>query len=156
MGLEIEIVERSSVIVVTISGGTPIEALEPLHDALRVAANEGQTVVVDLSELTDTDPLGGIIDTLGPAAPALKLVARPSPPPIQVPGGHTEIYPSVDAAISAARGVGQTASDPTHVDLAAKFDALAERYAQMINHCRQLLAYADGALEASARTDPEP
>ncbi len=47
MGLQVEIAERSSVIVVTLTGPTDIEALEPLHDASQVAASEGQTVVLD-------------------------------------------------------------------------------------------------------------
>ena len=40
MGLQVEIVERSSVIVVTLTGPTDIAALEPLHDALQLAASE--------------------------------------------------------------------------------------------------------------------
>ena len=56
MGLQVEIVERSSVIVVTLTGPTDIAALEPLHDALHVAASEGQSVVLDLREINHASP----------------------------------------------------------------------------------------------------
>ena len=41
MGLQIETIEHSSAIVVTLTGATDVGALEPLQDALRVAASEG-------------------------------------------------------------------------------------------------------------------
>src|ERR1700761_7993003 len=99
MGLQVEIVERSSVIVVTVTGPTDLAALEPFHDALHVAASEGQTVVLDLSELTHDSPWTGIIDGLGPASATLKLVGRSPTGSAQpaVPGA--EVYTSVDAAI---------------------------------------------------------
>jgi hypothetical protein len=63
MGLQVEIVESGSVIVVTPTG-PDIAALEPLHDALQVAASQGQTVVVDLRELTPATPRTDIIDAM--------------------------------------------------------------------------------------------
>lgn len=142
MGLQIEIVERSSVIVVTLTGATDVGAIAPLQDALRVAASEGKTVVLDITELTRASSLTEIVDALGPAVMALKLVARPTSTLAQLPARHTEIYPSVGAAIAAIRDTGQIESSPTFDDLAAKFDVLRDRYAQMIEHCQQLLQHA--------------
>jgi len=140
MGLQVEIVERSSVIVVTLTGPTDITALGPLHDALQVAATEGQTVVLDLRELIHTTSLTDMITALAPAVATLKLVV-PSPtgsPQPPVPGA--EVYPSVDAAIDAIRAeCSPNRGDPTHADLAAKFGDLSARYAHMIGQCRQLL-----------------
>jgi hypothetical protein len=140
MAVEVEIVERSSVIVVTLTGGTDIGALEPLHDALQVAASEGKTVVLDITELARACPLTGIIDVLGPAAATLKIVAHPSAAATDPPVGYTEVYTSVDAAIGAARSAN---SEPSDGDLVAKFDDLRTRYEQMINTCRQLLDSAE-------------
>ena len=103
MGLQVEIVERSSVIVVTVTGPTDIGALEPLHDALRVAASEGQTVVLDLRELTHPSPWTGIIDALGPAVATLKLVVRSPTGSAQPPVPGAAVYTGVDAAIDAIR-----------------------------------------------------
>ena len=139
MGLQVEIVERSSVIVVTVTGPTDLAALEPFHDALHVAASEGQTVVLDLSELTHDSPWTGIIDGLGPASATLKLVGRSPTGSAQpaVPGA--EVYTSVDAAIDAIRAERGLNGDTTDAELAAKFDHLSDRYAHMIGLCRQLL-----------------
>jgi hypothetical protein len=88
MGLQVEIVERSSVIVVTLTGPTDIAALEPLHDALQVAASEGQTVVLDLRELTHSTPLTDMIAALGSAVATLMLVvpSTTGSPQSAVPG----------------------------------------------------------------------
>src|SRR5579862_9346257 len=103
MAVEVEIVERSSVIVVTLTGGTDIAALEPLNDAIQVAASEGKTVVLDIRELTHAGPLSGIIEVLGPVAATLKIVAHPSATASYPHVAYTEIYTSVDAAIDAVR-----------------------------------------------------
>ena len=143
MGLQIEIVEASSVIVVTLTGATDLGAIEPLQDAIRAAAGEGQTVVLDITELSHSNPLGGIIDALGPAVAALTLVARPSATSQRQPVGPLDVYTSVDAAIDAVRADNVADHKPTDEDLAAKFDDLRQRYAQMINQCRQLLQNAE-------------
>jgi hypothetical protein len=143
MGLQVEIVERSSVIVVTLTGPTDIAALEPLHDALRVAASEGQTVVLDLRELTRARARAGIIEALVPAVATLKLVVRSPTGCAQPPLPGTEIYTSVDAAIAAIRADSPPNGDTTDAGLAAKFDDLSDRYAHMIGHCRQLLHDAE-------------
>lgn len=140
MALEVEIVERSSIIVVTLTGGTDIAALEPLNDALQVAASEGNTVVLDITELAHASPLTAIIDALGEAAEALKIVARPSVTAGDLPAGHSEVYTSVDSAIES---VGSANGEPSDDDLVAKFDDLSARYEQMINTCRQLLDSAE-------------
>jgi hypothetical protein len=139
MGLQVEIVEGSAVIVVTLTGPTDIAALEPLHEALQVAASEGQTVVLDLRELTHASPLTDIIDALGPAVAALKLVVQSPTGAAQPPVPRVEVYTSVDAAIDAIRNKCSPNGDTTDADLAAKFDDLSARYAHMIGHCRQLL-----------------
>lgn len=138
MGLQVEIVESASVIVMTLTGPTDIAALEPLHDALQVAASEGQTVVLDLRELAHASPMTDIIDALGPAVDTLKLVVR-SPTGAQSPVPAVEVYTSLDAAIDAIRNKCFPNGDTTDADLAAKFDDLSDRYAQMIRHCRALL-----------------
>jgi len=58
MSLQVEIVERSSVIVVTVTGPTDIAALEPLNGALQVAAIEGSRDphVVSLEMASATNP----------------------------------------------------------------------------------------------------
>ena len=107
MGLQVEIVERGSVIVMTLTGPTDITALEPLHDALQVAASEGQTVVLDLWELTHASPLTDIIDALGPAVATLKLVVQSPTGAAQPAVPRVEVYTSdVDACDDALRGVG--------------------------------------------------
>ena len=136
MALKVEIVERSSVIVVTLTGGTDIAALGPLHDALQVAASERKTVVLDITELAHASPLTAIIDAVGPAVATLKIVARPSVTATVSAGRLPEVYASVDAAIQSVRS---TNGEPTDDDLVAKFDDLHARYEQMINACRQLL-----------------
>ena len=133
MGLQIKIVEACSVIVVTLTGATDLEAIEPLQDAMRAAASEGQTVVLDITKLSHTDPVTGIIDVLGPAAAALKLVARPSVIHVQLPDTAGAVYTGVADAIDAVRAGDLAPSTPTDEDLAAKFDDLRERYAAMIN-----------------------
>ena len=143
MGLQIKIVEACSVIVVTLTGATDLEAIEPLQDAIRSAASEGQTVVLDITELSHSHTLAGVIDALGPAVAALRLVARPSASSQRPPVGPVEVYTSVAAAIHAPRAGNVANIEPTDVDLAAKFDDLRERYAQMINQCRQLLQNAE-------------
>lgn len=135
MALEVEIVERSSVIVVTLTGATDIEALEPLADALQVAASEGNTVVLDITELAHASPLR-IIDTLGPAAATLKIVARPSASANDEPGEYPMVYTSVNAAIQSVRSAN---GEPSDDGLVAKFHDLSARYEQMINTCRKLL-----------------
>lgn len=139
MGLQVEIVERSSVIVVTLTGPTDIAALEPLHDALQVAASEGKAVVLDLRELTHASPVTGIIEALGPVEATLKLVVRAPADSALPPVTGAEVYTSIDAAIAATRAEGSHNGEPTDADLTAKFDDLRHRYAQMIGHCRQLL-----------------
>jgi hypothetical protein len=139
MGLQVEIAERSSVIVVTLTGPTGIGALEPLHDALQTAASEGQTVVLDLRELTHASRLTGIVDALGPAVTTLKLVMRSPTSSTQSPVPGAEVYTSVEAAIDAIRADCAPNGDTTDADLAAKFDDLSHRYAHMIGRCRQLL-----------------
>ncbi|HUJ64484.1 MAG TPA: hypothetical protein VLX59_03035 [Acidimicrobiales bacterium] len=139
MGLRVEIVEGSSVIVVTLTGPTDIAALEPLHDALHVAASEGKTVVLDVRELTHVTALTSIIDALGPAAATLKLVVRPPTLSAQPPVPGAEVHTSVDAAIDATGAGSSPNGATTDADLAAKFHDLSDRYAQMIGHCRQLL-----------------
>ena len=140
MALEVEIVERSSVIIVTLTGGTDIGALEPLNDALQVAASEGNTVVLDITELAHAGPLTTIINAIGEAAATLKIVARPSVTAGDLPAGHSEVYTSVDAAIQSVRTANGASSDD---DLVVKFDDLSARYEQMINTCRQLLDSAE-------------
>ena len=139
MGLQVEIVESGSVIVMTLTGPTDIAALEPLHDALHVAASEGQTVVLDLKELTHASPLAGIIDFLGPAVDTLKLVVRSPTGAAQPPVPAAEVYTSLDAAIDAIRSKCSPNGDTTNADLVAKFNDLSDRYTHMIGHCRQLL-----------------
>ena len=140
MALEVEIVERSSVIVVTFTGATDIGALEPLNDALQVAASEGKTVVLDITGLAHPSPLTDITDALGPAAATMKIVTRPSVTAAVPPGASTEVYTSVDAAIDAVRSANCKPSDE---DLVAKFNDLSARFEQMINTCRQLLDSAE-------------
>ena len=107
MGLQVEIVERGSVIVMTLTGLTDIAALEPLHDALQAAAGEGQTVVLDLRELSHASPLTDIIDALGPAVDTLKLVVQSPTGAAQPAVPRVEVYTSdVDACDDALRGVG--------------------------------------------------
>jgi hypothetical protein len=118
MGLQVEIVERSSVIVMTLTGLTDIGELEPLHDALHVAASEGQAVVLDLTGLSRASPGTEIIDALGPAAATLKLVARFPTGSAQPPVPGAEVYPSVDAAIAAIRNSSSPSGEPTGADLA--------------------------------------
>ena len=153
MGLEIEIVEASSVILVTLTGATDFGAIEPLQDAIRAAASDGQAVVLDITELSFSDPLGEIIDALGPAVAALTLVARPSAAHLQLSVTPVEVYSSVDAAIGALRAGTPAASKPTDEDLAAKFDDLRQRYAQMINQCRQLLQDAESHSDTGLKPD---
>ena len=100
MGLQIEIVEHSSAMVVTLTGATDLGALEPLQDVLRVAAIEGTTVVLDISEIC---PLTEIIDAFEPAMAALNLTAPSAAGPPDRPLCQHVVYPSVDAAIAAAR-----------------------------------------------------
>jgi hypothetical protein len=139
MGLGVEIVEGGSVIVMTLTGPSDIAALEPLHDALQVAASQGQTVLLDLRELAPVPPLTDIIDALGPAVATLKLVV-PSPTlAAQPPGPAAQVYTSVDAAIDAIQNQRSPHGDTTDAELAAKFHDLSDRYAHMIGHCRQLL-----------------
>jgi hypothetical protein len=137
MGLQVEIVERRSVMVVTLTGPTDIGALQALHEALQVAASEGKTVVLDLRDLTDATSLTGIIDALGVVVATVKLVVRSPADSAQPPVPGAEVYTSIDAAMDAAR------AEPTDADLAAKFDDLCDRYARMIGHCRQLLHDVD-------------
>lgn len=106
MGLQIEIIERSSVIVVTLTGATDPGALEPLRGALRLAAGEGRTVVIDITGMTQAGALTGVIDAMGPMAGALKLVAPDSATTRRHGAGHPRTYISVEAAVSAARLVG--------------------------------------------------
>ena len=117
MGLQIETIEHSSAIVVTLTGATDVGALEPLQDALRVAGSEGRTVVLDISEVTHNSPLTEIIDAFGPAVAALKLVARSAAGPLDRPHCHSVVYPSVDAAIAAARDGDTTTSNQAKEDL---------------------------------------
>jgi hypothetical protein len=147
MGLQIETIEHSSAIVVTLTSATDVGALEPLQDALRVAASEGTTVVLDISEITHNCPLTEIIDAFGPAMAAIKLVAPSAAGPLDRPLCQHVVYPSVDAAIAAAR----TTSNLAKQDLAAEFDALADHYAQMIDHCPQFLDKAELSAGASAQ-----
>jgi hypothetical protein len=147
MGLQVEIVERSSVIVVTLTGATDIGALEPLHDALRVAAGDGQAVVLDVRELTHAPTSGGIIDDLGLTAATLKLVARSSTESARPPVSGVEVYPSVHAAIDAIRAEYPTNSHLIAANPAAQSDDLRERFAQMINGCRQLLERVEDSQE---------
>lgn len=139
MGLQIEIIERSSVIVVTLTGATELGALEPLHDALGVAAGEGKTVVLDITELTYAGALTGVIDAIGPTAGTLKVVASRSVTSAGPPADYPGIYPSVEAAISDIRPGTPPATALTDIDLAAEFDDRLERYALMIDRGRQLL-----------------
>jgi hypothetical protein len=147
MGLQIEIMERSSVIVVTLTGAT---------DALQVAVNEGTVVVLDITELTRDSPLPGISDVFGPAVAALKLVARPTATSLQPHAWKTDIYPSVDAAIAAARDGHSASSNLTDEHLAAKFGGLRDQYGQIINECRQLLRIAEMPAGDSAQAGREP
>lgn len=142
MGLHIEIIERSSVIVVTLTGATDLGALQPLHDAVQVAAGEGRTVVLDITELAPAAALTGIIDAIGPIAGTLKLVASPSTTAGKPAADYPGIYTSVEAAIGAIRP-GDPTADPSDADLAAQFDDLRERYALMIDRCRQLLHHTE-------------
>ena len=156
MGLQIEIIERSSVIVVTLTGATELGALQPLHDALRVAAGEGKTVVVDITAVTQAGALTGVIDALGPIAGTLKLVAPYSAIAGQPPADYPEIYPSVEAAISAIRLGDPSTTKLSDADLAARFDDLRERYALMIERCRQLLQDAEHPPADGVRLSIEP
>ena len=142
--------------VVTLTGATDAGAREPLQDALRVAATEGTTVVPDISEITHNSPLTEIADIFGPAATALKLAAPSAARPLDRPLCHSVVYPRVDAAIAAARDRDSTTSNPAKEDLAAKFDAPADQYAQMIDHCRQLLHKAELSAGASAQPARAP
>jgi len=150
MALQVEIIERSSVIVVTLTGRTDVGTLVPLQDALRIAASEGKTVVLDITDISHDGPLAEIIDALGPAGAMLKLVARPSATSPWLAAGPTEIYPSVEAAIEASRTGEAPRTYSTNRDLAAKFDDLRDRYAQMIDQCRQLLESAQNAQAPAA------
>jgi hypothetical protein len=139
MGLEVEIVEHGSIIVVTITGPTDIAALQPLRDALEVAVGEGQTIVVDISELTHTSSWTAIIDALGPAVATRTVVVRsPGSPQLSLP--RTGAYTSVDAAIEAIRAERSPNGNTNDTNLTAKFDDLSDRYAKMISHRRQLLS----------------
>ena len=139
MGLQIEIIERSSVIVLTLTGATELGALEPLYDALRVAGLEGKTVVVDITAVTQPGALTGVINALGPIAGTLKLVA----PHSSTAADYPETYPNVEAAVSAIRLGDPSTAKLSDADLAAMFDDLRERYALMIDRCRRLLHDAE-------------
>ena len=139
MSLQIEIIERSSVIVVTLTGATELGALDPLHDALGVAAGEGKTVVLDITELAYAGPLTGVIDAIGPTAGTFKVVASRLATSAGPPADYPRIYPSVEAAISDIRLGASPTSELTDIDLVAEFDDRGERYALMIDRCRQLL-----------------
>lgn len=153
MAIEIEIVEPSSIIVVTLTGGTDIGALQLLDDALQMAANEKKTVVLDIRELTHASPPTGIIDALGSVATTLKIVASPSVNPNDRPVGYPEVYTSVDAAIES---VGAADGELSDNDLVTKFDDLSARYEQMINTCRQLLDRAENHEKLQGRSSSGP
>lgn len=152
MGLQIEIVERSSVIVVTLTGATDLGALEPLNDALRAATEEGTTVVLDITQVAQAGALTAIIEAIGPAATTLKLVSTPSTKAGLPPGGYPGIYASVEAAIAVIRAAETSSAQPSDADLAAKFADLGERYEQMIDQCRQLLYGAEKVAETAGQT----
>jgi hypothetical protein len=155
MGLCIDIVERHSVIVVTITGRADAGALEPLQDALRVAASAARTVVVDITALTDARSRTGILEVLDREPAMVKVVTRPSPTGSQPPNHLTdvtaEVYASVGAAIDATRAGRTGKTEPSDDDLAAKFGTLTKRYAEMINRCRQLLQDAETSRQDNAR-----
>ncbi len=112
--------------------------------------------MLDISEVTHNIPLTEIVDAFGPAVAALKLVAPSAVGPLDRPLCQRVVYPSVDVAIAASRDGDTTTSNPAREDLAAKFDALADHYAQMIDHCRQLLQKAELSAGGSAQPSREP
>ena len=112
--------------------------------------------MLDISEVTHTSPSTEIVDACGPTVAALKLVALSAAGPPDRPLCQSVVYPSVDVAIAAARDGDTTTSNPAKEDLAAKFDALADHYAQMIDHCRQLLHKAELSAGGSAQPSTEP
>ena len=142
--------------VVTLTGATHVGALEPLQDALRVAASGGTTVVLDISEVTHTSPSIEIVDACGPTVAALKLVAPSAAGPPDRPLCQSVVYSNIDAAIAGAGDGETTTSNPAKEDLAARFDDLADQYAQMIDHCRQLLHKAELSAGGSAQPSTGP
>lgn len=78
MGIQIEITEQRSVIVVTLSGATGVTALAPLTEALLAAASEGRSIIIDINNLRDIDTssLAELIDLLGLAPVQLKVVSE--------------------------------------------------------------------------------
>ena len=152
MGVQIEIVERNSAIVVTLTGATDPAVLEPLQDALGVAAKEGKAVVLDITDLGENKSLDRIVTALGSAITALKVVAPNLAGPSESSEDAMVLYPNVDSAIAALRRDRHSED----IDLAAKYDDLEKRYEQMINKCRQLLETLDESIPAPAVRNPDP
>jgi anti-anti-sigma regulatory factor len=166
MRLQIEVSDRDSAIVVTLSGNTDVGALEPLKAALVAAASEGRAVVVVLDGLAEvnTASLKDLIEGTGTAATHIRLVtARPElrlqilragVDPIEVhssvaaaTGRHRSppetchmVLENEEPATDAGSGLGQ----PGHCDLGAKYANLQAQYREAIARCRELLQTVEG------------
>ena len=102
MGLQIETIAHRSAIAVTLTSATDVGAL----DAQR-AANE-ERLSCPTSAKSPTPVHYEIVDAFGPAVAALKLAAPSAAGTPDRPLCQRVVYPSVDAAIAAAR----TTSNP--------------------------------------------
>ena len=151
MGLNFEISEPRSAIVVTLSGATELDALRPLRAALAAAMDDGQTVVVNLDNLPhlDTDLLAELLAQAEPVAGQLRLVAR-----------RTELLGAIAAFGSDPRieinPSGTAAVDGPGNDLPAKFANLSDQYRAAIDECRWLLRRLDDATDSTQSGSPEP
>jgi anti-anti-sigma factor len=166
MGLDIQIGEQGSAIVVTVSGSTDLAALEPLSSAILAAASGGRTVVVDLDDVAelDTKTLGGFLGGIESASDQIRLVAH-SPNLRELIGQASSHQIMVCATVAAAldgnrrreghdepsdgpdRGdppQGGEAIDVDPVDLREKFAQLESQYRVAISRCRDLLQSAEG------------
>ena len=156
MGLQIDIGDQDSTIVITLSGRTDVAALEPIRDALFAAAQEGRTVVVDLNQLADLDAEGlrQFLNWIEAIGDRLRLVAdRPDIRRLlaQADPGSTGIRATVAAALDADTQP-STAKDRTDAnghdqgpsrELTAMFADLEDQYRKTIERCRELLETAE-------------
>ena len=156
MGLQIDVGDQDSTIVITVSGGTDVAAPEPIRDALFAAAQEGRTVVLDLSQLVDLDAEGlrQFLNRIEAIGDRIRLVAdRPDIRRLlaQADPGSTGIHATVAAAVEAETQP-STAKDRTDAnghdhgpsrELQAMFADLEDQYRQAIERCRELLETAE-------------